>query len=67
LRSRLSLLVHAPEQTKTPAARAAAQPPRDDDATDVSEVSHSVFAEMDRHWKSRPPGTGSAAEGNLQR
>lgn len=67
LRSRLSLLVRAPEQTKRPAARAAAQPPRDDGATDVSEVSHSVFAEMDRHWKARPPGTGSAAEGNLQR
>jgi hypothetical protein len=67
LRSRLALLVRAAEQNKRPPAPAAVQLVRDDDATDVSEVSHSVFAEMDRHWKARPPGADSAAERVLQR
>jgi hypothetical protein len=67
LRSRLALLVRAAEQNKGPATTASAQAARDDDATDVSEVSHSVFAEMDRHWKARPPGARISTEGNLQR
>jgi hypothetical protein len=67
LRSRLALLVRAAEQNKGPATTASAQAVRDDDATDVSEVSHSVFAEMDRHWKAGPQEAGTAVEGSLQR